>query len=471
MEGSVAGLLVCVAVLFLGWRLGSATIIGLFASLPFGSTAIASLPALGDSSPLIYTTFALLVLATTISRPRFIEALYTLFRDQWVPWLVLALLLYVIGSAVILPRLFAGQTVALVPVQGEVVEKLLAPVSGNISQGGYFVLKALLFYAFATSLDDHRSFDLVRRGFMVYATVHVSLGMADFFGKVSGLGDVLAPIRSANYAMHTFSEVGGFWRIVGGYSEASAFAATSVCCLAFVFTYWRSSGSGYALSLVFALLALLVLSTSTTGYLSIAILAIPLFGSLLRSCLEDHLHRSDLAIFGMAFAIMTMLLTLYLWNERLLDPLISMVNSTVFEKSASESWVERGYWNEKSLQAFADTAGLGVGIGSSRSSSLIVSVLSQLGVIGAIMISLLIVYLFYGIRGIDTSRENAEILTVARSTRAAAFGSLLTTTLSGGGADPGLIFFIALAVLVSCRQRFGCNQLARDRMNGWSVAP
>jgi hypothetical protein len=59
---SAARALVFIALLF-GRLAGGAIIVSLFASLAFGSTAIVAIPALGNSSPLIYTRFALLLIA------------------------------------------------------------------------------------------------------------------------------------------------------------------------------------------------------------------------------------------------------------------------------------------------------------------------------------------------------------------------------------------------------------------------
>jgi hypothetical protein len=55
LELYIPGLIVCAALLLIGRWFGAPVLIGLFASLAFGSTAFATLTALGGSSPLIYT--------------------------------------------------------------------------------------------------------------------------------------------------------------------------------------------------------------------------------------------------------------------------------------------------------------------------------------------------------------------------------------------------------------------------------
>jgi hypothetical protein len=144
--------------------------------------------------------------------------------------------------------------------------------------------------------------------------------------------------------------------------------------------------------------------------------------------------------------------TVFLYNERLFDPIVDLVETTILDKPLSESGIERAYWNERSLQAFLDTNAVGIGMGSSRSSSWIVSVLSQLGLVGALaMLSLVFVIL----RGMGRQRptaETAEIFVFAAAVRAAIAAQLLAGSVAGSGADPGMLFFITLSVILACRR-------------------
>ena len=461
VEPSIAGILTCCALLLLGTCLRLPIIIALFASLPFGATAIVSLGGLGGSSPLIYTAFVLMLLLTVATRPRFAETIGIVFKRHWVPWLVLALVIYVAFGAFFLPRLFTDQTMAFVPIAGEVVEVPLAPVPGNFTQTGYFALNVLAFYAFCVILRERSALEAIGRGFFVFATLQVTLGAIDLGGKLVGLNNVLAPIRSASYAMLNEDQVNGFWRISGGFSEASAFAAASVSCLAFVFTYWRATGSSVALTLALALLGLLVLSTSTTAYVALAVLILPLLGSVLYSALASRIFRRDLMLAGFALTALTVLIAVHMGDEKLLNPFVDLVNTMVFEKHASSSGIQRAYWNASSLQSLADTDWLGVGMGSSRSSSWLVSVVSQLGIIGTVMMAALVGFLARGMTHLE-SKVDSKGRCIARGVRAASLASLVTLSISGSSADPGLIFFIALAMLVACREHVGSTQAAME---------
>jgi hypothetical protein len=70
----------------------------------------------------------------------------------------------------------------------------------------------------------------------------------------------------------------------------------------------------------------------------------------------------------------------------ILDGPIAIVNNTLLEKGGSDSADERSSWNRVSLQGFTATGGYGVGVGSTRTSSWVVAVLSSTGVLGALLL-------------------------------------------------------------------------------------
>lgn len=452
MEPSVAGALICGALLWLGFYLGSPAVIGLFASIPFAATAIVTLTTFGGSSPLIWTVFAMLLLLSTMTRRDVVDKVSGVFNREWLPWNVLFLTIYVNASAWILPRLYIGQTTVFVPINDRIAEVSLAPLTGNFTQAAYFTLGALTFYALCIFLREPSAFIVIRRGFFAFASIQVALGSIDIVGKLAGLGDLLYFVRTANYTMLTHHSAAGFWRVVGGGSEASVFAAFSVTCLVFVFTYWRGTGCRQALILTLALAGLLLISTSTTAYVALTLIIFCLSFSLLYSVFSNRISKNDVAIVGIILTVLAAIVLLYLVNEKFLGPFADLINSMVFEKHASSSGAERAYWITRNLQSVVDTAWLGVGIGSSRSSSWIVAVLSQLGIIGTIMMGMLVWFLLVGVRGLDQTVDNKR-LAIVKSTRAAGLASLLTLSISGGMADPGIIFFISLAVVLSCRQQ------------------
>lgn len=453
MALSISGLLICFALLLVAQFYEGRLIVASIASFTFGATALVTVPALGGASPLICMVFLVALLGTVALRRDFVPSLGRVFAQQPAAWLILFLLLYSIVGAITLPRIFAGATTAFVPIriEGRVAEVLLSPTSGNISQLLYFTIACLSFFALAVLLPQRGTLKAVRTGFFLFVTLHVALGFIDLFGKLAGLGDVLAPIRSASYAMHTNVDVAGFWRIAGGQAEASSFGAKCVSLLAFTYCYWRGTRSMQALLLSVALLALLILSTSTTAYVGGAILALFLLASLTSAAVQNRLRKEDLVLLVGALLALALIVGVAVYNDRILDPFRQLFDAMVLDKSASASSEERSYWNYRSLQSVLDTVGLGIGLGSSRASSWIIAVISQLGIVGSVLIGLLVVEI---IRSGDL-RHARDLDQETRATvlglRATALASLLTESISGGGVNPGVVFFMTLAVVLSLR--------------------
>jgi hypothetical protein len=294
------------------------------------------------------------------------------------------------------------------------------------------------------------------------------MGLIGLFAKLAGMGDVLAPIRSATYAMLTDVEIAGFARIAGAYSEASSFGAATVVLLAFTFTYWRCTKDKFSLGLSVVLVVLLVLSTSSTAYGAGGVLGMVLAFSIARAALCNRLQAQDVAIVVAGIAVIVLALGVVVRNEHALDPLWHLFDTMVLDKPSSSSAVERTYWNYRSLETLYETSGFGIGLGSSRASSWVIAVISQFGIIGSLMIGYLTLEIFRGGQLCRADGLDLETRVTARSMRAASIASLTTATISGSGADPGIIFFLTLAVLLRLRMEAAQNGARQAGLGRWA---
>ncbi|QKV17937.1 hypothetical protein [Oricola thermophila] len=472
MEFSVAGAIVIAVLLMLLAFLRAGFLAGLVGSQALGATAIVSLPSLGGASPVVSVVFTLAFLATSFLRADIFRRLGAIFSNIRTAWIVLAFMIYSGFSAIVFPRLFAGSTNVFVASRERdgVFETTLAPVSGNISQAGYLLFSGLTFFAVCLLLLRRFRLEGVLRGFFLFAWLNAVLGMIDMIGKYSGLGDVLAPIRTANYALLTDVELAGFARLAGGFSEASAFGAASLACLAFAYTYWRRRRTRQSFWLTAITFFLLLASTSTTAYAGLAILCIPVAFSMLRQLAARRTRQTDLLVIAVFLAFVTGLMTLAVVRPQTLVPVVDLVDSAILAKTSSDSGQERAYWNAKSLQSLSDTAGLGVGLGSSRASSWPIAVISQLGVAGLFLMTIQIVVLARGMRGLP-GRLEPDGETAVASIRACALAGIVSTSLIGGNADPGTIFYVALSVIAVSRVYVAENARLSDaeakRKTGW----
>jgi hypothetical protein len=459
---SVVGALVFGALLLAGRFAGNTLLFGLLTSLAFGSTAIVTIPALGNSSPLIYAIFVLLLTASTVMRPYFLRDLSLVFREHLSALIACLIAFYAIVSAITMPRLFAGEVNTFIPVDGMILEMPLAPSGGNLTQTAYLLVGVAVFFSVRVLLSDLRALKTLRVALFSYVIANASLGLLDIAGKFAGLGDCLLPIRTAEFSLLSEDAVAGFWRIVGGHAEASAFAIHSLACVSFTFMYWRCLGSTLAFVLTIMLTVLLAFSTSSTAYAGLTALAILAFASIAARDLICGIKSQDIILFLMLSTVIFVLAGFYLHDEHIYDPFSKLIREMIFEKADSMSGQERSYWNRVSFESVFETYGLGVGMGSSRSSSWLVSVLAQLGLIGALLFGALWAAILNGAGHIRVSGER-EIYALISSARAMAIGWLIGISIAGSGAEPGLLVFLLLGIILGCKHHLRAKSCGRPR--------
>lgn len=448
MQISVIGTGVVLMIFAVVFAMRLSVFTALMISLAFGSTSFATLTSLGGSSPLIYTIGAAALVISVAARRHIWKDIGKLFGSSVIPWVVCALMVYVVVGALFFPRLFAGQTTVFVvsSERGGVFEVPLAPVSGNFTQAAYLVLGGVVFLATFIFFQRGNSLSELRRGFLFWASMNAAMGVVDLAGKLAGFGDVLLPIRTANYALLTEASQGIFWRITGGQSEASSFGGVALASLAFTYSYWRKTGNRYTFWLSLLLVCLLILSTSSTAYVGLGILCIPVVFSIIKSLFENRLDLSQIFVVSISLACLLAILFVVILKPDAFRPFEQLVNDMVVNKLSSSSGQERSYWNYKSLQSFVDTGGFGVGIGSSRASSWLIAVISQLGIAGAIIIATLVLPFCRPARKVSINANPEDEATIA-SVRMCALAGIVTGSLISGTADPGIVFFVSLAAI------------------------
>jgi hypothetical protein len=201
-------------------------------------------------------------------------------------------------------------------------------------------------------------------------------------------GPLLEPFRNS-YALLTEVEVLGSKRVVGLMPEASIFGSTCVGAaanLVFLRPCFENAGvRNYVVPLaILGLLAMVALSTSSSGYVGLAVFAICFAANWLRRAWSPDAPNPD----GMKWeAILTLLaalvfLAVIVMTPHALDYVFQMIDTMVFKKSETGSYEERTGWTKVALNAFFATNGLGVGLGSVRTSNWFVNILSSTGIIG-----------------------------------------------------------------------------------------
>ncbi|CAN7662175.1 hypothetical protein [Rhizobium sp. LjRoot258] len=431
-----------------GLALGYASTAMIFVVLTvFGSAA--AVIAGSASIPPAHLFLLFLAVATLTNRGRSEIAVKMLGFGKAGFWLA-CLVVYGAVTAYFLPRLLAGQS-WIIPLgiseypstRGAVP---LGPVSSNFTQTIYLIADLLCFLLIATVGSTRAGFNALVNGLVAYAAFNVLFALLDLATSATGTQELLQFMRNAQYTFHENDSVNGMKRIVGSFPEASAFAGTTLGALGFTGTLWLCARKNtWTGPLAFASLALIVMSTSSTGLVATPVCLVILYWTALFRCGVARGSRHATAFVLVAPAIVVVITLFVILHRDLYQDIRDYVDVLVLNKATSNSAAERGSWNTYGLQNFWDSSGLGVGLGTARTSSFPIAVLSNVGVPGAFFFLLFTLSALVRLPGPARTFESD----VRLASRNGCLCLLVGACVAGPTVDLGLHFFI-LAGLASC---------------------
>lgn len=289
------------------------------------------------------------------------------------------------------PRIFAGQ-ITIVPMRGADIG-VLYPSPQNISQLAYLTISVFLTFALCHLLRQRGGLESLARAWIWGAGVTILTGFLDLISQYVPIAPLLAPFRTATYALLTDDVLDGAKRVVGLTPEASVYGSLCLGFLTFLWFMRHAVPAGpwrrATLALCPLLLLFAILSTSSAAYLGIAVLA-GLAGVdwLRRAGHLDDLRRARSGIRVELLAVVGAIATLagvLIAAPQLLDPVLARIDLLIFDKVDSSSFEERNFWTRTSLEAGFASHLLGVGVGSTRASNAVVSVFASTGLLGALL--------------------------------------------------------------------------------------
>lgn len=378
---------------------GPALLYLFFITIPLGSFAVIPAELTGGltfaGNPIISLMLIARVLAT---RGGVDDILTGALRFRRLGLLALFWLVCVAVTAT-MPFLFSGE-VQVIPVRGEdlSVTEPLVWTTQNFSQMTYLTISVFTIFAFALILRSKSDRQTALKAVCWGAAVSALTGIIDYATQFLPVEFLLTPFRTATYAILTDVEVLGGKRVIGLMPEASSFGATSLFFLATILFFRRAITDPFyrkivAPALIFVTALLCFLSTSSGTYLGLIILMLLFLGdSVVRGFLGGYNARSQRAgLIGelnIVVGAIVLIGFVALIQPDVLNPIYDLVDRMLLQKADSDSFEERGFWRATAAAAIWDTYGLGVGIGSTRSSSNVVAMFAGAGILGGL--------LFYG---------------------------------------------------------------------------
>ncbi len=361
-------------------------------------------------------------------------------------WL-LSLLIYGIVTGLLLPRLLAGSTPIIPLGSSEYAETgstvPLGPVSSNYTQALYLIGDFVCFTMIVAIASGRAGFAAITNALLAYAVGNALFAFIDLATYATGTQWLLDFMRNAQYTLHFEEAVNGLKRIVGSFTEASVFARSTLGVLGFTGTLWICGRRPlYTGTLALVSLVLVILSTSSTGLAGTPIVLMILYvTALIRLGIHpDRPFSSTLVLCAPLLVLAAVLLVLL--NYEAFGPARAYVDALIFDKAASSSGIERSSWNSFALQNFFDSYGLGVGLGTVRTSSFPIALLSNVGIPGLLFYLLFAWGAFVQRRDVPGSFP-ADVRLAARN---ACLGLIIGDSLAGATVEQGLLFYVLAGI-------------------------
>jgi hypothetical protein len=351
-------------------------------------------------------------------------------------------------TALLMPYIFY-KSIPVFAVRLATVSKtpsLLTPTNANITQSLYYVISVGLVWAsyiICTIPDQRRHFF---KALLFGAVVALATGIIDSVAGAAHLNALLAPFRTASYALVDGAEMMGVRRIIGLTPEASAYAAlvygfaVIIAMVPVPSRYFAPLGP-WRLLLSAALIGMTLASTSSSGVVSIMGLGTVIAAWATIGAISGRPSAMGILFVGVILA--TTLLGAVLFLPETSSFFGRLFETLVLKKNLSDSYIERSTWNQVSFDAFFRSFGLGIGLGSARASSYVPMALSNLGLPGVLCL-----LFFFGQMILAKPADPAD-RDLATTLKLAVPAGLLPLVLAGATPNFGLANAVMYGALIA----------------------
>lgn len=422
----------------------------LMAATPFGVAAAFNLPAAGGASIMVIDLGMVAAFGLFLLQPDSPSRLLGTMRPFQPGFFLALMILFAAVSAVLFPQLFLGQTevfgIARSNNQVGIVSIGLHPTSGNFTQLFRILLDGMAFFTLATLFRERPDPARVVAAVAVASWVNVALGWLDVLSYDLHAAILMAPIRTANYAILADVAMAGMKRMIGGFSEASSFGYYTLGLFGFWLQYWlrggRARGSGWALAMT---TLVLLRSTSSSAYVGMLAFVATAGGIAVARHFGRSVDRRMIATLVWGLVALWLAAVAIGAAYVLIDPVQAFLNRALVDKLDTASGLERMAWNARAWKNFLDTGLMGAGLGSMRASNWLLACLGSIGLIGT---GLFVGFLATLFRAGGSGTDDRERAATIEGLKAGCLAMFISAMLTQPTPDLG-IFFFALAGLAT----------------------
>ncbi|KQT60480.1 MULTISPECIES: hypothetical protein [unclassified Aureimonas] len=415
----------------------------MFCTLAVGSAAAINLTAVGNSSIQPSHLLVLFITAAALLKPRVFQAALVSLKYPGPGFWFAGFVLYGVFTSYFLPRIFVGETLVYSAARNaagaaSIVTGPLQPATTNITQTVY-LMGSLCCYALVSGYASLGRVNFLAKALCGAALTCLLLALFDVATFATDTQYLMEFLRNANYSIMIEAEIGGLKRIVGAFPEASSYGACAVSLFAFVIIMkierFRFPGLGL---ITLALGVTVIFSTATTAYVAMLVPIFCTFAFCIVCIVKQKATFNHVSFLVFGLLVVPPLTLGLMLIPSVWETVTTLVETTLANKLATDSGIERMAWNKAALISFLDTYGFGAGLGSVRTSSFLTALLSNVGIVGTLLFgcfsfSLVRTVLFQG-RGTRMERSIGMAALFAALTQAAA------SVISGTVVDLGLLF-------------------------------
>jgi hypothetical protein len=221
-------------------------------------------------------------------------------------------------------------------------------------------------------------------------------------------------------------------RLSGPFSEPSSLAVAYAGYLFYGYQRFRADGTVTSMGLLLASILIVLLSQSSTGYLLLGlfaaiVLAQPVAQAMMGRLPPVRVTAAGVTAIGLAVAAL-LAFGWYVMEHK--DFVANVLDTLIFKKQEGSSYRERTGSNLIALQILVETRGIGIGIGSHKPSSFMLTLLSNTGVAGTLIFGLFL-FLIMKLPGTPVSSGLGARRSIGDPLRWWLFGTLIPLVISG----------------------------------------
>jgi hypothetical protein len=330
-------------------------------------------------------------------------------------------------SAFALPILFEGVPVDSARAAAEGVFYSALPLKwsfSNAGQAAYMVLNFGVLLAFA-DFSTRRPLESLMDAFTYSGVIVIIVALYQMIANSFGLPFPTSFFNSnGTWAQNYNQMIGAGWHRVSATfvepSEAGGFLS-SWLMFELILANWGSTRK--LRHWIFAIIgcAMLLATSSSTGYVTVALALLYMAGRLTLEALQ----RGRLLIRTSATVAVVVLVGLAFLT--LSSAGLSLLGAVLWNKAGSGSAVVRLATVWRALSVIQDTYGLGAGLGSNRSFGMLAYIGSNLGIFGLVVFLYMLIHLF----GTTLDYIRADLTSTAARTTLVACAAALSANLIG----------------------------------------